>query len=148
MIDGDLEYCIFTKPHHVEKIVNFLNRKTDLHYTITSDKEEIKNFAHPFDVGISYCCPYILNIDSRNFYNYHPAPLPGYKGTNIYARAISKGMRIWGVTVHKMTNIVDTGEIIKELLFEVDEPCSTSELGTITHAYLFRLFRQTIMELK
>ena len=146
--ERDLTYCIFTKPHHVEKIVNFLNQKTDLHYTITSDKQEIKNFAYNFDVGVSYCCPHILNIDSRPFYNYHPAPLPHYKGQDIYARAIRKGMRIWGVTLHRMTEKVDEGEIIKEVLFEIEEPCSTNEIGTISHAALFKLFRETIMELK
>ena len=69
--DRDLVYCIFTKPHHIEKIVNYLNT-IDVKYSITSDKWENKNFAFPFDVGISYCCPYILQLDKRPFYNYHP----------------------------------------------------------------------------
>ena len=147
MIDGELEYCIFTKPHHVEKIVNFLNT-TGMHYHITSDKQEIKGFAFDFDIGISYCCPYILNIDYRPFYNYHPAPLPYYKGVDVYSRAIKKGIRTWGVTLHRMTNVVDTGEIIDQEYFEIDEPYSTSELGTQAHAYLFKLFRRTVLKLK
>ena len=141
--DREKTYCIFTKPRHIEKIVNFLNSKTGIQYYITSDKQEIINFAFPFDIGISYCCPYILNLDSRPFYNYHPAPLE-YKGSNVYARAIKKDMTVWGVTLHKMTSEVDCGEVIQEILFDMDEPCSTNEIGTIAHAYLFKLFRQTI----
>lgn len=144
MIDGDLEYCIFTKPHHVEKIVNFLNACKGIHYHITSDKQEIINFAYPFDIGISYCCPYILNIDDRPFYNYHPAPLPEYKGTNIYARAIKEEACMWGVTLHRMTDVVDEGEIIAEKKFPIGRVYSTNELGTIAHAHLFELFKATI----
>ncbi len=144
--DRDLVYCIFTKSHHVEKIVNFLNT-TDIKYFITSDKQEIKNFAFPFDIGISYCCPYILQLDERPFYNYHPAPLPKYKGVTIYADAIKNGERIWGVTVHRMTSAVDEGEIIEAIKFPIYAPLSTNELGTAAHYYLFRLFRATIQGL-
>ena len=134
---------IFTKPHHVEKIVNYLNT-TDIKYFITSDKQEIKSFALPFDVGISYCCPYILELDERPFYNYHPAPLPKYKGASIYADAIKNKERMWGVTVHRMTDKVDEGEIIQTIKFPIDVPLSTNELGTAAHYYLFKLFRETI----
>ncbi len=137
---------IFTKPHHVEKIVNYLNT-TDIKYFITSDKQEIKSFAFPFDVGISYCCPYILELDERPFYNYHPAPID-YKGLNIYAEAIKRKVGLWGVTLHRMTDKVDEGEVIMHTNFKIDIPLSTNELGTAAHYYLFKLFRETIRGLK
>jgi len=143
MIDGEKEYCIFTKSHHVEKIVNYLNTR-GFFYHITSDKEEIKNFAFDFDIGISYCCPYILKIDERPFYNFHPAPLPEYKGTDIYARAIKEKQTMWGVTLHKMTDKVDEGEIILRKDFPIGECYSTNEIGTIAHAELFKLFKSTM----
>ena len=142
-VDKLKTYFIATKSHHVEKIVNFLNTKTDLHYIISSDKQEIINFAYDFDVFISYCCPYIVKVDDRKFYNYHPAPLD-YKGLSVYADAIKNNVREWAVTLHRMTNEVDTGQIIEFIRFPIYEPCSTNELGTQAHAKLFHLFRTTI----
>jgi len=139
--------CIFTKPNHLEKIVNFLNEETQLKYTITSDKQEIVNLAYSFDVGVSYCCPYIIRIDERPFYNYHPAPLPEYKGISIYADAIKNKAKEWGVTLHRMTEKIDEGEIIDEIRFKIKPPHSTNEIGTIAHYYLFELFKGTINKL-
>jgi len=136
--------CIFTKPRHVEKMVNFLNH-TDLKYVITSDKQEILNFSHYFDIGVSYCCPYILPIDERPFYNYHPAPIE-YKGLDVYAKAIQEGLTSWGVTLHRMTKQVDVGEIVDFMKFDIGIPYSTDELGTIAHSYLFQLFRRSIFK--
>jgi len=145
--DRDPIYCIFTKPRHVEKIANIINA-IGLRCFITSEKHEIKSFAYPFDVGVSYCCPYVLDIDDRPFYNYHPALLPKYKGVNIYADAIRNAERMWGVTLHRMTDKVDEGEIIQSIKFPIDAPLSTDELGTIAHGYLIKLFRSTIWTLK
>lgn len=145
------KYGIFTKPIHVEMIVNFLN-KIKLDYIISTKREEINLFN--FDIGVSYCFPYIVDVDypvrdSRKWFNYHPAPLPEYPGLNNYSFAIRDNIKKFGVTLHVMTHEVDKGEIIKKIMFPlISKPVNTDELGKITHYYLFQLFKETIEKLE
>ena len=146
-----VKYAIFTKPIHVEKIVNFLNT-TDIDYVISTRKEEI--YGYDFDIGVSYCFPYIVDVhypekDRRKWFNYHPAPLPEYPGIRNYVDAISDKVVEYGVTLHVMTEQVDKGPIVKKMTFSLDSiPISTNELGNISHYKLFQLFKETIMELE
>jgi methionyl-tRNA formyltransferase len=87
--------------------------------------------------------------DERIWYNYHPAPLPKYKGIRNYVDAIKDDAEEFGVTLHKMNMEFDEGEIIGVKKFKlISKPINTDELGTITHYYLFQLFKETIGELK
>ena len=134
---------IFTKPIHVEKIVNFLNQHTYLNYIISTDKNELS--AYEFDIGISYCFQYKIPINNKPWYNYHPAPLPEYPGLTNYSKPIKDKVTSFGVTLHKMTDELDKGEIIKKRTFELESiPVNTNELGCITHYHLFQLFKETI----
>lgn len=145
---GNKTYGIFTKPIHVEKIVNYLNLCTDIDYIISTDKQEI--YAWAFGIGVSYCFPYKVDIkfDNRRWYNYHPAPLPEYPGLTNYAKPIRDKVTSFGVTVHEMTEEIDRGPIIKRLDFPLASvPTSTNELGNIAHYYLFQLFKETIVGL-
>lgn len=138
-----IKFGIFTKPIHVEKIVNYLNRYTNVSYIISTSREEV--YAYEYDVGISYCFPYIVKIDKIPWYNYHPAPLPKYPGLMNYSHPIRDKVMEFGVTVHKMTNDVDKGKIIKVKHFKLKSlPSNTNELGCISHYYLFQLFKETI----
>ena len=134
---------IFTKPIHVEKIVNYLNQHTNINYVISTSKQEV--YAYDYDIGISYCFPYIVKIDKIPWYNYHPAPLPKYPGLMNYTQPIYDKVKDFGVTLHEMTNEVDGGLIIKVRKFKLSSlPTSTNELGTISHYHLFQLFKETV----
>jgi len=137
---------IFTKPIHIEKIVNFLNQHTKiLDYVISTERKETE--AYDFDIGISYCFPYIIDVEKsgKPWYNYHPAPLPEYKGLLCYALPIKDKVEEFAVTLHRMTNEVDSGKILQVRKFKLDsQPVHTNELGTIAHYHLFQLFKETI----
>jgi len=136
---------IFTKPIHIEKIVNYLNQHTNIDYIISTNKQEIDSFD--FDIGISYCFPYIVDIKNKPWYNYHPAPLK-YPGMKNYSEAIKDKVTDYAVTLHKMTNEVDNGPIVKVKHFKLNSvPINSNELGAITHYYLFQLFKETVEEL-
>jgi len=133
---------IFTKPIHVEKIVNYLNQNTGVDYIISTNKQEIESFD--FDIGVSYCFPYIIDIKDKTWYNYHPGP-PKYPGMTNYSKPIKDKVTDFAVMCHKMTNVVDKGPIVKIKHFKLDSiPVNSNELGTITHYYLFQLFKETI----
>jgi len=139
---------IFTKPIHLEKIVNYLNQNTDLNYVISTQLPEVE--AYDFNVGISYCFPQIINInypvkDRRMWYNYHPGILPQYPGLQCYSLPISEKVEEFGVTLNIMTMEVDNGEVLMIERFPLEShPVNSNELGTITHYHLFQLFKKTI----
>ena len=57
--------------------------------------------------------------------NFHPAPLPEYKGTAGYNLAILEGLSEWGVTSHYMDENIDTGAIIEVDRFPIDREQQT-----------------------
>lgn len=141
---------IYTKERHKEKIQKFLNSLKLEHeiYTI-KDNPSITSF----DLGVSYCYPRkitepLLSTPTKGFINYHPGLLPKYKGPTELDNAITNKEVNWGVTVHFMDENYDTGPIIQIKKISLHEPpTSTSELGAVSHYFLFELFKETILDI-
>lgn len=140
---------IYTKTRHVKKIEKFLkslNLKNEI-FTIKDNPSTTQ-----FDLGVSYCYPRkitepLLSTPTKGFVNYHPAPLPKYRGPSEYNDAINNKETEWGVTVHYMDQNYDTGDIIQVKKFGLNEPPTNSrELGAISHYFLFQLFKETILD--
>lgn len=144
-----LKYGIFTKPRCVEMLANFMNER-DLAFFISTSKYELDQ--KPIDLGVSYCFPHIIDLDrftDIEWYNYHPAPLPGYEGMGCYSKGIRDEVSEWGVTLHKMTNEVDRGPIIASRRFPLaSTPIAVNEISNIAHYHLFQLFKETIEKLR
>lgn len=141
---------IYTKKRHIRKINELLNSLNIEHKIYTQhDTKKIEEF----ELGISYCYPKkipneLLKISKKGFMNFHPGPLPKYKGPNEYEDAIRNRETDWGVSVHKMTEEYDSGEIIKIKKIKLHEPpTSIEELGAISHYFLFELFKEIIKEI-
>lgn len=146
MQENKVKYGIFTKPHHVEKIVNFLVNETSIDFVISSDIHEIHAFD--YDIGVSYCFPKIITLGKTPWFNYHPAPLPKYNGLLSYVHGVKDKVNTWAVTLHVMTPEVDSGKIIASTKFPLKSvPVNTNELGSIAHYELFQLFKRTIESL-
>jgi len=74
--------------------------------------------------------------------------LPDYQGADDYKNGITDKVDRWGVTVHYMDEEYDTGKIIKVDTFKLHEPpTSVQELGTLSHYFLFQLFKDTLMNI-
>jgi len=143
---------IYTKTRHISKIDKFLNQ-INLEHEIFTTLNPPKHELTPFDLGVSYCYPRkitepLLSLPPKGFINYHPGPLPKYKGPKESTDAINNKEMHWGVTVHKMDENYDTGPIIEVLNIELHEPpTSTAELGAVSHYFLFKLFKDTIKKI-
>ena len=141
---------IYTKQRHISKITKFLNSVNIEHqiYTI-KDNPSIT----PFDLGVSYCYPRkiinpLLSTPKKGFVNYHPAPLPMYKGPTELDDAIKNKEVQWGVTVHYMGKNYDSGPIIQIKKIDLHEPpTSLQELGAVSHYFLFQLFKETVLDI-
>lgn len=141
---------VYTKKRHINKIHEFLNSIQIPHEILTiNDAPKEKSFV----LGVSYCYPRKilqpeLTSPKKGFINYHPGPLPKYKGPTETIDAIKNEEMHWGVTVHHMDENYDTGKIIKIKKIELHEPpTSTDELGAVSHYFLFKLFKETIKDI-
>lgn len=77
--------------------------------------------------------------------NFHPAPLPEYKGTAGYNLAILEGLSEWAVTAHYVDAEIDTGRIIEVAAFPIDSERETAQsLEAKTQPLLFDLFERVV----
>lgn len=88
----------------------------------------------------------LAKLGRRGCINFHPAPLPDYKGRAGYNTAILESRKKFGVSVHFIdSEKFDSGPIIKTLLFPMD-PAKDTVFSLIqrTNAKLLELFKETI----
>ncbi len=68
----------------------------------------------------------LLQACARGVINFHPAPLPEYKGTAGYNLAILNSLKQWAVTAHYVDADIDTGALIDVSRFPVDAEQETA----------------------
>ncbi len=68
-----------------------------------------------------------LTVPKNGVINFHPAPLPKYKGTAGYNLAILDGLKKWAVTAHYIDESIDTGKIIDTNYFDIDYDNETAQ---------------------
>jgi methionyl-tRNA formyltransferase len=141
---------VYTKTRHIKKIRKFLTSISLEHKIFTINDDTSNEIC---DLGVSYAYPRkidepLLSQPKKGFVNYHPGPLPKYKGPNQYQDAIENKEIHWGVTVHFMDEEYDTGDIIKVGFFDYHEPITDiNEANAIAHWHMFNLFKNTIKDI-
>ena len=63
----------------------------------------------------------ILSAARLGCFNVHPGPLPRYAGLNSMCWAIYRGETAHGVTIHEMQPTIDTGPIVYQSLFPIND---------------------------
>lgn len=69
-----------------------------------------------YDIGISFMYQYKVpakEVNTHTWFNFHPAPLPEYKGRNLCYHAIMNGEISWGASLHYMDENFDTGDVVE-----------------------------------
>lgn len=87
----------------------------------------------------------LLSAPSHGIINFHPAPLPEYRGTAGYNLALLEELDYWGVTAHYMDEDIDTGGIIDTFEFSIDPVQETAR--TLEHKsqkFMVGLYRKTM----
>ena len=99
-----------------------------------------------FDLGISVLYwrrlkGAFLEVPPRGIVNFHPAPLPDYKGVGGYNLAILDSLDEWACSAHYVDEGIDTGEIIALDRFPMDKDAETAKsLEAKSQESLFKLF--------
>ena len=63
--------------------------------------------------------------------NIHHSFLPGFKGARPYQQAFDRGVKVIGATAHYVTEDLDEGPIIEQLVTRVDHNCKPEHLERI-----------------
>jgi methionyl-tRNA formyltransferase len=100
-----------------------------------------------FDLGVSMLYwrklrGALLGVAPLGIVNFHPAPLPDYKGVGGYNLAILDGLEKWACTAHYVDEEIDTGAIIALEWFGMDRENETARsLEAKSQSVLFELFK-------
>lgn len=100
-------------------------------FTLDEIQSRLVEDGWTFDLGLSLLYwrripPALIRIPSRGIINFHPAPLPDYKGTGGYNIAVLEGLSQWAVSAHYVDEHIDTGRIIHVDRFEIDPQTETA----------------------
>lgn len=86
----------------------------------------------------------LLTIPKKGAINFHPAPLPEYRGVFGYNFAIFNEENEYGVSVHKLSEKFDMGDIIEVERFKMDpKTISVKDLVKEADKHLLNLFKKT-----
>ena len=79
--------------------------------------------------------------------NFHPAP-PSYPGSGGVNFALYNNEKTFGITIHRMNEMIDNGEIIKIKNFKIDFKDNLDGLLKKTHVLLLKSFIELTNKLK
>ena len=68
----------------------------------------------------------VLSLGRVGCLNFHPAPLPDFRGLGGYNVAILEGLDEWGVSCHFVDETFDTGDIVEVERFSIDPDAHTA----------------------
>jgi methionyl-tRNA formyltransferase len=124
----------------------------ELYSIISNKKSKHKKLIQNIDLIISYLfwkkikLP-LLHLPKIGCVNFHPAPLPDYRGFSPYTFGILNSASSWGVTAHYIDEKFDTGKIIQVKKFKIHVENETSfSLEQKSQKQLFLLFKQIIIK--
>lgn len=119
-------------------------------FTYEEACEAIEDGRLSFDFAVSFVYWRILkepllSHPPLGIINFHPAPLPEYKGTAGYNLAILEGLDEWAVSAHYIDAGIDTGGIVDVFRFSIDPEEETARtLERQSMGFLLRLYKKTV----
>lgn len=147
-----MQVIVFTTNNIATKFIDIiLDSRLEL-AGIVSNNKDVKEYAkerdlhlikHPnnllcrkYDLGLSISNLFILSdehikVFRKGIINFHAAPISKYKGsaTPIF-HILEDDEKKWGYTYHMISDKLDKGDIIEEVIFDVPE-LSSGELDNI-----------------
>lgn len=88
----------------------------------------------------------LLGAYEGRIVNIHPSLLPAFRGRDAIGQALAYGVKVYGVTVHRVDASLDGGRIIAQRAFEYYGG-DRAELEAKIHAVEYPLYVETIKKL-
>jgi methionyl-tRNA formyltransferase len=114
---------------------------------------ETELYASPparVDMVVSFLYPRlirepVLSLGRIGCLNFHPAPLPDFRGVGGYNVAVLEQLREWGASCHFVDEHFDTGDLVDVERFPIDPDAHTAfSLDIETGRHLIGLFARVI----
>lgn len=86
----------------------------------------------------------LLSSYPMKIINLHPALLPAFPGAHGIADAFNYGVKVFGITIHYVDAGVDTGAIIDQYAFHIEEGESVEDVERRIHALEHQYYPATI----
>ncbi len=87
----------------------------------------------------------LIDLPRVGCLNFHPAPLPDWRGLGGYNMAILERLEEWGASAHFVDERFDTGDIVRVRRFPVDPETETAwSLDLLSQEHLFELFCEVL----
>ena len=80
-------------------------------------------------------------VENFDVINLHPSILPNYKGLMTQKRMLINNEKIYGFTIHKVSNVLDDGEIISNKIKKIntyDELKLMREHKSLEHQFVYK----------
>ncbi len=91
--------------------------------------------------------PAFLQAFSGRVVNIHPSLLPSFPGLHAVRQALEHGVKVTGVTVHRVDDGIDTGPILAQAPVEIRPDDDEDSLAERIHAVEHRLYPQVLRSL-
>ncbi|TDL30621.1 phosphoribosylglycinamide formyltransferase [Jeotgalibacillus sp. S-D1] len=89
----------------------------------------------------------LLTSYEKRIINIHPSLLPAFAGKDAVGQAIDYGVKVMGVTVHFVDEGMDTGPIISQCSFHVEDKMERSDIELKIHQIEHQLYPSTLQKL-
>jgi methionyl-tRNA formyltransferase len=87
----------------------------------------------------------LISLGRVGCLNFHPAPLPDFRGVGGYNLAILEGLASWGVSCHFVDESFDTGDVVEVERFAIDPETETAfSLDVASQERLLGLFERVM----
>jgi methionyl-tRNA formyltransferase len=122
----------------------------ELYSIIDNDNSKYKKLITNIDLVISYLFwkkikKSLIVLPKTGCINFHPAPLPDFRGFSPYTFGILKNSPYWGVSAHFVDDKFDTGNLIETSRFLINSKKETSfSLEQKSQKQLYFLFKKVI----
>lgn len=140
-----MKVCYLSSTSLGQSMLEFLKKQPCTISHCTTENERIKNFEDiDYDLGISFLYTYKIPpsefLKNKVWINFHPGPLPEYRGRNLCYHALMENAKEFGATLHYMDQEFDTGKIIKVKRFSIEPHHTAGDLSDLSKKALVDLF--------
>jgi methionyl-tRNA formyltransferase len=118
--------------------------------TLTTEAELYAQPPSDVDVVVSFLFwnlirEPLISLGRVGCLNFHPAPLPDFRGVGGYNLAILEGLPSWGVSCHFVDEHFDTGDLVEVERFPIDPEAETAfSLDLKSQEHLLGLFERVL----
>ncbi len=143
-----MKVCYLSSTKLGIEMFDFLKNQncTISYYTLKNEKINFEEID--YDLGISFLYTHKIPasefIKNKIWINFHPGPLPNYRGRNLCYHAIVNGEKEFGATLHYMDAEYDTGKIIKLSKFPIEPYHNAGDLSILSKHALVSLCKEYV----